>query len=79
MNAITMDVFDAIPARLAFFSPRRFPILVGGGIRRKAENKKEIKKPTERIPLRPMRMVLGKSKTRKREVQIELQVRSDQV
>jgi hypothetical protein len=27
MNAIMMDVLDATPARLAFFSPRRFPIL----------------------------------------------------
>jgi len=26
MNAITIDVFDATPARLAFFSPRRLPI-----------------------------------------------------
>ena len=28
VKAIMMDVFDATPARLAFFSPRRFPILV---------------------------------------------------
>ena len=27
VKAIMMDVFDATPARLAFFSPRRFPIL----------------------------------------------------
>ena len=27
VNAIMMDVFDATPALLAFFSPRRFPIL----------------------------------------------------
>ena len=38
VNAIIIDVFDATPALLAFFSPRRFPILV---IYKKSKKKRQ--------------------------------------
>jgi hypothetical protein len=67
-NAITIAVVEEIPARRAFPSPRRFPMLVG----RSSDEEHSSKQPrTARRSLHPAQKVPGRLSRQKQGVQIE--------